>query len=125
MNRTELRDLARSLGLPVKGTNAEMLIAINAETARLRRSRSGMVIRAKGDKIAVFSAAAQAEGYRVAVKANRQSGGTVAYAVRGERRVTAAWTSTGAWDREATRVTSTGSKGRKLRNLAEALRELA
>jgi formate-dependent phosphoribosylglycinamide formyltransferase (GAR transformylase) len=125
MNRTEIAALARSYGIPVKGTNAQLLEAVRQAEIAARRVRKGMKVYAKGNKVEVFVAAAAEAGYSVAVKKNRQSGGTVAYAVRGEERVTAAWTKTGAWDRDATRATITGERGRKIRNLAEAVRALA
>lgn len=125
MNRTEIAALARSYGIPVKGTNEALLEAIRQAEIATRRARRGMKVYAKGNKVEVFVAAASEAGYSVSVKKNRQSGGTVAYAVRGDYRVTAAWTKTGAWDRDATRATVTGERGRKLRNLAEAIRALA
>lgn len=124
MNRNELRELAAELGVPARGNNAELAEAIRQAQMARNRVRSGMVVRAKGDKVEVFRTAAEEAGFKVGVKKNRQTGGTFAYAVKGDVRVTAAWAKSGAWDREHTRQTTTGTKGRKIRNLSEALRAL-
>jgi hypothetical protein len=124
MNLNELRSAARDLGISAKGTKEDLAERIFEAQAAARRSRRGMKLVAKGDKVSVFRAAAEAAGYSVGVKSNRQTGGTVAYAVKGEHRVTAAWTESGVWDRPNSRVTVTGEKGRMSRNLADAIKSL-
>lgn len=126
MTRNELQKLAREQGLKTTGTTEQLAQRLlDAEIAR-RRSRRGMTVVAKGDKVAVFRAAAEKAGYEVGVKKNRQTSGTVAYAVKGEKRVTAAWTSTGSWDRIHTGImTPDRKRASKIRNLAQAIQELA
>jgi len=93
-----------------------------------RSSKAGMEIKAKGDKVQVFKAAAEAAGFAVTVQVETYEGGnTRTYAtavfggIKGEH-IVLAWEGT-RYDYQNSEA-SKGGKVRKVRNLSEALRLL-
>lgn len=96
--------------------------------AATRGSKSGMEIKAKGDKVQVFKAAAEAAGFTVTVQVETYEGGnTRTYAtavfggIKGEH-IVLAWEGS-RFDYPNSQASKDG-KVRKVRNLSEALRLL-
>ncbi len=89
--------------------------------------RAGAVVKAKGsveDKIKIFTDRAEGLGFTILRRNCKVPYNHIKVtASKGNKRILAVWVGDGRWDYQETRV-SGARGGHKLRNLAEALREL-